>query len=176
MIFILTGPVHIGKTTLLERIVYELKKEKIDIDGFLSESVLENQEVIGYDLCDIKEEESIPFIRKEGERDWQRIGPFFFIPQGLARAKEIIFRGKENALLIVDEVGPLELGGKGLWPALKEVIFQPLKRSVLVVRANILEDFLAMLGKSEVKVFDIKEEGVFSHILSGILGVSKFLL
>jgi len=169
MIFILTGPVHIGKTTVLERVVHELRKEKIDINGFLSEAVLENQEVIGYDLFDIKKEESIPFIRKEGERDWQRIGPFSFIPQGLARAKEIIFQSKEDALLIVDEVGPLELAGKGLWPALKEVIFKPSKRSILVVRTGILEDFLALLGKSGVKVFDIKDKRIF-HQLTKSLG------
>ena len=176
MIFILTGPVHTGKTTLLKRVVCELKKEKIDIDGFLSEAVLENQEVMGYDLFDIKKEESVPFIRKEGEKDWQRIGPFFFIPQELARAKEIIFRSKEDALLIVDEVGPLELGGRGLWPALEEVIFRPSKRSVLVVRENILEDFLALPNKSEVKVFNIEDKEVFPDILSAILGVSKSLL
>ena len=171
MILILTGTVHSGKTTFLKRVVYELKKQKIEIDGFLSETVLENQEVIGYDLCDIKKEEAIPFIRKEGERDWQRIGPFFFIPQGLTRAKEIIFRGKESALLIVDEVGPLELGGKGLWPALKEVIFNPSKRSILVVRAGILEDFLALLGKSDVKVFNIEDKGIFHRLIDEITNI-----
>lgn len=173
MIFILSGPVHSGKTTFLKRIVYELKKEKIEMEGLLSETVPENQEVVGYNLFDIKKEESIPFIRKEGERDWQRVGSFFFIPQGLARAKEIIFRGKEDVLLIVDEVGPLELRGEGLWPALMEVIFEPSKRSILVIRANILEDFLALLDKSEVKVFDIEDKEAFPRLIKEITNISS---
>jgi nucleoside-triphosphatase THEP1 len=173
VIFILTGPVHIGKTTLLKKVVHELKKERIDVNGFLSEAVLERQEAIGYDLFDIKKEESIPFIRREGERDWQRVGQFSFIPQGLARAKEIIFRSKEDALLIVDEVGPLELGRRGLWPALEEVIFQPLKRSLLVVRENILEDFLAVLGKNGVKVLDIKDKKAFPRLIEEITHISS---
>jgi nucleoside-triphosphatase THEP1 len=173
VIFILTGPVHSGKTTLLERVVHELKKEKIGIDGFLSEAVLERQELVGYDLLDIKKEESIPFIRKEGERDWQRVGQFSFIPQGLARAKEIIFRSKEDALLIVDEVGPLELGRRGLWPALGEVILKPSKSSLLVIRENILEDFLAVLGKSGVKVLDIKDKEVFPRLIEEIINISS---
>jgi len=68
----------------------------------------------------------------------------------------------------VDEVGPLELSGKGFWPALKQVIFQPLNSYILVIRENILEDFLAMLGKRKVKIFDIKNKEVFHQMIEEI--------
>ncbi len=168
MIFILTGPVHSGKTTFLKSVINELKDQGVEIDGLLSETVLENQEVIGYDLFDIEKEEAIPYIRKEGEKNWQKVGSFYFTPQGLLRATEIIFGSKENALLIVDEAGPLELRRRGLWPALKEVIFQSSKKSVLVVRTSILEEFLCVLGKSEVKVFNVEDKEVFSRMIQEI--------
>ncbi|UCC39877.1 MAG: hypothetical protein JSV96_19230 [Candidatus Aminicenantes bacterium] len=172
MILILTGPVRSGKTTFLKRVVHELKKQQLEIEGFLSEAVLDDQEVIGYDLFDIKKEESIPFIRKVGERGWQRVGSFFFIPQGLARAEEIIIRNKKDGLLFVDEVGPLELAGGGLWPALEKIIFQSSKRSVLVVRANILEEFLPLLGMGDVKVFNIEDKKDFSRLIEEITSIS----
>jgi nucleoside-triphosphatase THEP1 len=168
MIFILTGPVHSGKTTLLKKVVWELKKQKYKVDGFLSEAVGEKKQAVGYDLFDLEEETSIPFIRRTGEENWQRIGSYFFIPQSLAQAKKIILRRKDADILVVDEVGPLELSGKGFWPALKQVILLESKRYLFVVRTNCLGDFLAMLGKGEVKIFDIRNEDIFTRLTKEI--------
>ena len=168
MIFILTGPVHSGKTTLLKEVVRELKEKKYRIDGFLSEAVWTREETVGYDLFDLKKERSIPLIRRTGEEEWQKIGSYFFIPQSLTEAEKIILRGKEADILVVDEVGPLELSGRGFWPALKQVVFQPLTSYILVIRKNIIKDFLAMLGKSEVKIFDIKNKDIFAQLIEEI--------
>lgn len=165
MIFILTGAVHSGKTTLLKKAVYELKKQKFRIDGFLSLAVLKDDEIVGYDLFDLKEEKSIPFIRKKGEKEWQRIGSFFFIPQSLAEAEKIIHRGKDADILVVDEVGPLELSGKGFWLALKEIVFKSSTKCLLVIRLNILKNFLEKFGTSDVRVFDIREKEIFSRMV-----------
>jgi len=168
MIFILTGPVHSGKTTLLKEVVRELKEKKYRIDGFLSEAVWTREETVGYDLFDLKKERSIPLIRRTGEEEWQKIGSYFFIPQSLTEAEKIILRGKEADILVVDEVGPLELSGRGFWPALKQVVFQPLNSYILVIRKNIIKDFLAMLGKSEVKIFDIKNKEISHQLIEEI--------
>lgn len=168
MIFILTGPVHSGKTTLLKKVIRELKEKKYKIDGFLSETVWRKQEIVGYDLFNLKKERSIPLIRRTGKKEWQKIGSYFFIPQSLAEAEKIILRGKEADILVVDEVGPLELSGRGFWPALKQVVFQPLNSYIFVIRKNIIKDFLAMLGKSEVKIFDIKNKDILAQLIEEI--------
>ena len=168
MIFILTGPVGSGKTTFLKRVIDKLKKQKIKMDGFLSEAIVRHQEKIGYNLMDLGEGKSFPFIRKSGHQDWQRIGPYFFIPEGLSRAKKIILRSKEAEILVVDEIGPLELSGKGLWDVLEQIIFPRFQKYLFVVRREILEDFLKMVGKIETKIFDIKEKDVFPRLLEEI--------
>lgn len=174
MIFILTGPVHSGKTTLLKKVLPELKEGKLRICGFLSEVVLKNDKIIGYDLFDLKEEKTLPFIRRSGEKAWQKIGSFYFIPEGLAEASKIILCGRDADILVVDEVGPLELAGKGLWPALKQALSKPLTNHLLVVRKDILEDFIARLGKSRVKVFDIESKDVLSQIIKEIKRAAYF--
>lgn len=168
MIFILTGPVHSGKTTLLKKVVRELKGQKYRVDGFLSEAVREKEETVGYDLFDLKRERSIPFIRKTGEKEWQKIGSYFFIPQALAEAEKIILRGIEADILVVDEIGPLELSGKGFWPALKRVVFKPLPSFLFVMRISMLESFLGILGKGEIKIFNIKSKEVFHQMIEEI--------
>jgi nucleoside-triphosphatase len=168
MIFILTGPVHSGKTTLLERAVHKLKKDKVKVDGFLSKALREEQEVIGYDLFDLKEETAVPLLRRTGKREWQRVGSFFFLPSGLDKAERIILRSKDAELSVVDEIGPLELYGKGFWPALKQVLFPPETAYLVVVREKILEDFLAVLERSQTKIFDVKDEETLSRLTEEI--------
>ena len=126
MIFILTGPVHSGKTTTLKRIIQQVERENLVVDGFLSEAVFKDQERAGYDLFDLKKEKSIPLLRKSGKKDWQSVGSYFFLPSGLEAAQRIISRSQNSDICVVDEIGPLELSGKGFWPALKPILFPPL--------------------------------------------------
>lgn len=157
MIFIITGPQHSGKTTLLRKTANKLKKKNIQTEGFLSLAVTENNNDSGYDLFDLKEQITVPFIRRKGKKDWEKIGPFYFFPQGLAYAKRLILLSSEDSVLIIDEIGPLELKGKGLWPAVKQVIFSDWRISLVVVRRSILDDFLNIVKEKEFEIFDIQD-------------------
>jgi nucleoside-triphosphatase THEP1 len=66
---------------------------------------------------------------------------------------------------VVDEVGPLELEGKGLWPALKKVIDLPSPDYVLVVRETILENWLGTLGETPVNIFDISDKELYPKMV-----------
>lgn len=164
MIYILTGPVHSGKSTFLKRLVDQLKNENIRIHGFLTVCVRKDQEIVGYDLLDLKEERTIPFIRREGQKEWERVGGYFFIPAGLAEAKFLIASCTKADILVVDEIGPLELREKGLWSSLRHLLLSPPKVLILTVRRNILEDFLRFTGDEKAEIFDIQEENVFSRM------------
>jgi len=168
MIFVLTGAVHSGKTTSLEKIIHNLGKENSRIDGYLSKALLENQEIIGYDLFDLREERSAPFIRRQGEEDWERVGSYSFNPQGLSRAKSIILRGTKADILVVDEVGPLELAGKGIWPALEKVLFLPKPHFILAVRKRILGDFIALIESQDVQIFDTDDVGFSERMIQEV--------
>ncbi|UCE40978.1 MAG: hypothetical protein JSV17_16295 [Candidatus Aminicenantes bacterium] len=158
MINILTGPVHSGKTTLLKTIIPVLRGKNIRIDGYLSEAVWKDEKFLGYDLLDLKDQHQQPFIRKKGQQGWQRIGPFYFLPGMLDVAEKIIHRSKNENLCVVDEVGPLELKGNGVWQALEEILMIPEQGVLLVVRESILKDFLEKIQRDDFKVYDIGQE------------------
>jgi nucleoside-triphosphatase THEP1 len=155
MVLLLTGPVHAGKTSLLLDLVGELKREGIRLDGYLSPAEFKNGEPVGYDLFDLKKEEQLPFIRREGRPGWERVGRYFFVPGGLRKAKRKILLRREDNFLIVDEVGPLEIQGGGIWPALQPVLSGRSAGCLLVVRRGVLEEFRGILGRLPLKVFDI---------------------
>ncbi len=169
MIFILTGPLHSGKTTCLKESVQKFKDQKINVHGFLSFAVFERQERIGYDLFDLSKEDSIPLLRKKGDKTWTKIGPYFFIPSGLEEAQNILSRASKSEVCVVDEVGPLELIGEGFWPALEQILFPPATTFLISVRESILDDFLRILRKIENKVFDVRDEDISTRMTEDII-------
>ncbi len=134
-----------------------LKEKTLRIDGYLSEAVWEKEKFIGYDLVDLKENRLFPFIRKEGQEEWEKIGAFFFLPETLDLAKKIIRRSKKEDLCLVDEVGPLELKGQGVWPALEEVLMIPEQDLLLVMRESIMKDFIRKMQRDDFIVYDIEQ-------------------
>jgi nucleoside-triphosphatase THEP1 len=165
MICVLTGPIQSGKTSTLEAILEQVIDRGIVAHGFLSRRVLEKGETVGYDLFDLQERNGIPFLRKTGKADWQRIGPWSLIPSGLERAEKIIREGKEADLLVVDEVGPLELEGGGLWPALERDVLGREGLSLLVVRERLLESFEKILKGRPMRVFHPEAEPLLRFLL-----------
>lgn len=169
MIYILTGPVHSGKTTLLKNTIPMLRKQNFRIDGYLSESIWQNEEILGYNLFDLKDIQSHPFIRKHGREDWETIGPFSLLPETLEKAKKIIRRSPCSDLCVVDEVGPLELTGNGVWPALKDVLILGKLHFFLIVRDSILKSFLEKIQRDDFAIYDIEQEKTPSRMAASLL-------
>jgi len=157
MILVLTGPVHSGKTTLLKRLLPGLEEIGFPASGYLSLTVMKDGEIVGYDLFDIKKGQTTPFLRSEGEAGWQKVGSYFFLPGGLEAAAAAILGSKPGEILIIDEVGPMELAGRGVWPALSEVISRPMLDCLLVIRRPLLDSLRERLGKRPLEAFDVKE-------------------
>ncbi|MFH2000063.1 MAG: nucleoside-triphosphatase [Planctomycetota bacterium] len=164
MIHLITGEVHSGKTSLLKEAVALWRGKGFPLAGFFSESKITNGEIIGYDLIDVKGQTRTPYIRIQGEAGWPRSGCFFFIPDALEKACALIRNRTGADLLIVDEVGPLEMKGLGLWPALEQALLPGGLESVLVVRKKIAEEFGGMLNDAELKVYDMLDPDVIAHL------------
>ncbi len=167
MLFVLTGPVHTGKTTFLAGAVARWKASGLDVGGFLSVAPPGNGCDRGYALVDLKDGTSAPFLTRKGEPGWPSVGPYRFVPEVLERARGILLRDRDAAVLVVDEVGPAELEGGGLWPALAEVLASG-ARCLCVVRDAILEEFRARIGSLEPRVFRHGAPGVFESLTDAL--------
>jgi nucleoside-triphosphatase THEP1 len=175
MVLLLTGPVHAGKTRLLQDLVVELKREGICLDGYLSPAVFKNGEPFGYDLLDLKKEVRFPFLRRKGRPGWEKVGPHFFVPGGLRQAKRKILLRRENEFLIVDEVGPLEVRGGGVRAALEPILSGRSAGCLLVVRRAVLDEFQGILGQAPLKVFDVNDPGAAGAIKNEIREIARDL-
>ena len=168
MILVLTGPVHSGKTTLLRKLLPELEDLGLPASGYLSLLAMKEGQIVGYNLFDIRRRQSIPFLRTDGEACWEKVGGYFFLPRGLEAATAAILGSKPGEIIIVDEVGPTELAGRGVWPALHEMLSWPSFDCLLVVRRPLLDDLRNRLGDRPAKMFDVEREGVRSSLIAAL--------
>jgi nucleoside-triphosphatase THEP1 len=165
VVLILTGAIQSGKTRFLAGIVAGLDRERTGVSGFLSPAVYERGRLIGYDLAVFGRKTPVPYIRKSGEPAWERVGPYYLIPEALEEARRTILESRPRDLLVVDEVGPLELGGGGLWGPLETVLAGPGLRSLLVVRASCLEALSGKLAGRPFQVFTVDEPSARASLL-----------
>ncbi len=169
MILVLTGPVHAGKTSFLKNLLPVLRAQGVPVSGYLSPAVLKRGQLSGYDLFDIKTGKSVPFLRRQGRAGWQRVGPYYFLPSGLQAAQNTILSCPAGEWLIVDEVGPQELAGRGVWPDLSAVLSRSELDCLFVVRRSLLEDVQGLLGKRPVEVLDIESETILPSLVERLL-------
>jgi iron complex transport system ATP-binding protein len=155
-LILLTGDKHSGKTSLLRSWLSDLKKERIPVSGYLNQAVWKNKKITGYDLVDIEKESITPFLRRSGEKNWEKTGEFTLVPAGMKQACDILER-KSGQVCIVDEIGPLEIAGEGIAPVLWKILRDPELTYVLVARRKILWDVIRKLGAQSPVLVDLSD-------------------
>jgi len=171
MIIILSGPVHAGKTTFLERAAARLREKGAPLGGYLTPSLRgPGNRAAGYELVSLADGGRCSFLARDSPSPGPRAGPFFLDPSGLRRAKELIRAAPDRGLLVVDEVGPLELEGGGVRRALDKALSGRTGPALLVVRESILGEALESLDIAAARVVDVRQPGAEETILGWLEG------
>jgi nucleoside-triphosphatase THEP1 len=173
MVLVVAGPVHGGKTTFLERALPQWAARGLSCRGFLS---LAAEDAVGapvYDLLELTTGRRHPYLRRDGAPGAERIGPFVFVPETLALARSAVRGAGPDGLLVVDEVGPLEVGGGGLWPEVRIAALRAEGKLLLVARAEIVPDLVAALAPAVTAVFDIRDPGVRERLDEALFGTAR---
>jgi nucleoside-triphosphatase len=139
-ILFITGPQGGGKTTFVKELAALLKKSGFSTGGFIAEGYWENNLRSGFDIVEIGElnkELLCNTIAGKGDEKFHR---FFFKQKGLQFGNQILEKtAGKNLVVIIDEVGALELQGRGWANALEKLIKNPPLAMIWTVRENIAE-------------------------------------
>jgi nucleoside-triphosphatase len=131
-IYILSGAIHSGKSTTLGKWC----QSRNDVFGILTP--VENDKRI---FMDISTGDKFPMEAGEDEISTILVGKYKFSMNAFSRAVEILNHGAHNkkGWLVMDEIGPLELSGRGFDEILKEFLQSPTTNMnlVLVVRESL---------------------------------------
>jgi nucleoside-triphosphatase THEP1 len=159
-VIIISGEIQEGKSTFLKEIIPLLKQAGLKLNGMLAEGVHEGQERIGYDLIDVSSGERCIFIRNQFMPGWYKHGKYYFSPEGLSFGKKILegITNKNTDLIIIDEVGPVELKGKGWAPDIENLLSRHRIPQLWVVRKPLVKKAARQWNIGGLMVIDIGKE------------------
>lgn len=162
MVFILTGEVNEGKTKFAMQVVEKLKQGGLSPAGFFSVGNTNDQNREAYSLIDVQTGFQRELCSFEPGKKKVRVGRFFFDEPGIEFGREIILASlnQDNDLLVVDEIGPLEINDQGWAPALEEVIKNGGLPQLWIVRESLLKPMIRKWNLGDVYVFNISTDPV----------------
>ena len=159
MIYIITGGIDEGKTREIEAIYRRMKKG----DGWISGKVFLNEEFGGYEIQRLSTKEKMPLAYKKeyvppGWDEIYSMGPFRFSKRAFEFAGKIIDEIIEKNInpVFIDEIGPLELQGKGFCPMLEKIL-KTQKDIYIVVRSHCVEDVIKGFNIQDHKILTISD-------------------
>lgn len=156
-IIIITGRVQEGKTSFAGRIIRNLKEKNFRIAGFLATGVHENGKRIGYNLFDIETLKEIELSNNIGNEQHLKVGRYYFNPPGMMRGLEILKPGNltDKQLIVVDEIGPLELDDQGWSHSVEELIRTTSIPQLWIVRSGLVESVVKKWNVKDFHLFDV---------------------
>ncbi len=143
---ILTGPVRTGKTTICQRLVAIARANGFDVRGILALPVLDDGVRTGVRMLDLASGECRDLAAVGNDAlPGPRIGDYSFDASVLAWGRDLVAAALDSPcdLVVVDEIGPLELQrGQGLAGVLPRLLApQPMPRLLVVVRSAWVAEF-----------------------------------
>ena len=166
-----TGPPGTGKTTLLARVADRLKAAGVRVGGFITLEVREEGRRIGFDVLDLMTGARAPLARVgEGE---PRVGRYALKKEGLMLAREALLRALNEAeVLILDEIGPMELKDESLAAAI-ETTLEGEKPLVASVHAKSAHPLAAAARKTAIWLNEENRDALVNELSEKVLEVVR---
>lgn len=166
---VVTGPPDIGKTAAIVAVAERLRAEGVPVAGIVQLGEVVEGRKVGFRLRDIASGEEAQLASRDKRGRGEFGTRFRFSEEGFRLGRKALARACAGGVLMIDELGPVELRGAGHMPAVRRAIATPdLAGAVVVVRRPLVPSLLAALEASDAVVIDLEDaaEGAVDDILS----------
>ena len=156
MRLLVVGEPGSGKTSWCREYIDRRRESGSSVGGILCPAVEHQGQRIGCNALDLLTGQEIPFARLSSHgciRQGERVGDYTISRDGISFARGAIKRAIDNGcdLVVIDEVGLLELSGKGLVSAV-ELALASAVDVLIVVRSSLREDLQRHFSQYEFVV------------------------
>ena len=158
-VVVVTGAPGSGKTAAVEASVGILRSRGHTVAGIVQPGVFSHGRKVGFLVRDLATGAEIALAERVERGRGEHGTPFRFAREGLDLAGRALGRAAAGSVLVVDEVGPIELRGDGHMPALRRALATAgLAAVVLVVRRQLVPSLLAALVTTDVTIVDVEDD------------------
>jgi iron complex transport system ATP-binding protein len=149
MVIIVSGSIGIGKTTICQKVIEIAQRQGFRCGGIITYKT-ENEDIV---IKDVQTGKTKIFASTSDIYDGPRTEKYSFSPEGIEFGIQAIIKGFSADVLVVDEIGQLELSGQGFARIIDWISAGRIKNCIIVIRKALLSDFLPHLG-AEISVFE----------------------
>lgn len=164
----LSGMRGSGKTSCLIGLVAVLKKKGVDVKGVLSPAVFEGERKVAIEMEDLAtgERRILARLVHETPADLE-FGDWAFNEETIAWGNACLSKVGYADVLIIDEIGPLELTlGRGLQEGLRQMTLGKYRVGILTIRPKCLSALKANFpGIREYPLSSWKRETLMKEII-----------
>lgn len=154
---VVTGPPGIGKTPVVEAVVSHFIERGVSVAGFVQPAIVEDDEKIGFLIRDAATSEVVELARRAAPGEGRHGTSFYFSDRGFELGSRALDRAGSGTVLVIDELGPVELRGGGHWPAVERALrTAELGGMVVVVRRTLVPALVEALDAADVVVVDLE--------------------
>jgi nucleoside-triphosphatase THEP1 len=174
-IMILTGDRGQGKSTFLSEIIQQLKTKEINVGGFIAKAVMDNGERAGFNLVNAETGETTTLARMTGIAGMEMAGKYYLSKEGLEAGKIILSseEADKKDLIIVDEIGFIELEGRGWAESVNRLVNETSCNMLWVVRKDILNDVITKWNLKNPVILDVSQTTVVAATSVILKALSK---
>lgn len=172
-VFIVTGDVEKGKTSLLTGVAGKLKEKNISVGGIYSARIIKGGKTTGYNIVSFDTEESFPYLKLKTGKDNAGIGRWEIIPGAIERGKELLSEDylKNKNVVIIDEVGKLETRGEGWKEDIERLLMDRNIILVLSVRRRFVDEVTKAFNILLPEIIDVGNADAGKTFISKIMGL-----
>jgi nucleoside-triphosphatase THEP1 len=163
---ILTGESGSGKTTICAQVAALAQAQGLKAAGVLTSPRLAGGGKVGLDVEDIRTGECRPLAERVGTVDGPAIGDWHFHKDGLAWGTMVLRNATPCDMLVIDELGPLELvQGEGWTISINVLRAGGFRLALVVVRPALVSCLQERLDG--IKSFTLAVTGADREVLPG---------
>ncbi|MFC1908434.1 nucleoside-triphosphatase [Chloroflexota bacterium] len=146
MVIIVTGTIGVGKTTVCRKLIQAARSRGYTCGGILTCKAADKSIIVE----DIHSGEKETLASISNVYDGPHTARYFFDPKGICFGIQAIDKGISAEILLVDEIGPLELRGEAFVRVIELIRTGKVRNCILVIRKNLLSAFLPRLNTEPV--------------------------
>jgi nucleoside-triphosphatase THEP1 len=158
---VITGPTNSGKTTLLYTLCSRLDSAGYSVGGIAQVMPLPHAEKNDWVISDQGSGEVRTLLSQTAHEHWERFGRFWYDQTVFDWASACLLAHREtHQYITIDEIGPIELQGKGLDAACHSVFSTYSGTVISVIRSSLLEAVLERYGldRKRIKLLDTRTD------------------
>jgi nucleoside-triphosphatase THEP1 len=155
-IVILTGPPGSGKTTTCRQAADLARRQGRNCAGLVCPARFHESRKVGIDVLDLRTGERRPLAEADQLAAALRTKAYRFDVEAIAWGATVLETACPCDLLVIDEIGPLELErGQGWVNALNILRGGQYEAALVVVRPNLLDAFRPIMNDIPIELFTL---------------------